>query len=294
MKVDIFFSSDSFDFDSPVEKLFESLAESTALIGRLDSELFIKFSKTSDFYDNTIEKLYGDNAIPESGLLSSLIYDGNMSKAKVRDVTSPDVIDLINGTTPEYDNCWLSLYGELATNININYSVRNVKTESDIMIFAKHTLQSNTYDEKGYADAFEGIYRNLIFHTDYNDIKNITGGCESFLHGILEMFDVMNCFIPSDGDVKGDVSRLNSKIKFTTCEEGGGKKNRKGEDKLDFKFEIDGIEKTYNCEFHCKLEYIDNQYKTGKYHKDNRMYFGFYNEENKINKILIAHLGDHL
>ncbi|MEZ8651691.1 hypothetical protein AB6D92_22305 [Vibrio splendidus] len=140
-----------------------------------------------------------------------------------------------------------------------------------------------------------GMYRNLVFHPQYNDLDNITGGCVNFLEGIFEMFDEMNGFQPQDGDTEKDIKYLNKKIKFTTCEEGGGKKQRKTKDKkLDFEFEVDGVKTEYNCEFHCKLEYVDGQYKIGKYHKDNRMYFGFYKSKGKINRVLIAHLGDHL
>jgi hypothetical protein len=297
MKSDVFFISGSFDFDSPIEELFSSLIEASVLVEKFSSEGFVKFSNSSDFYNDVIDKLYGPNSIPESGLLAALIYDGGMSKAAMRELTSNEIVDYLNQDVAAYEGFWLSIYGSLPDSITINNPERNVLNEIDIIEYSKSIIISNDYNSDGYADAFKGIYRNIEFHPNYNNIKNITGGCNNFINGILEMFDVINSRTPKDGDVKEDIDFFEKNIKFTTCEEGGGKKKRKTEDKkLNFTFSIDGVESLYNCEYHCKLEYIDKQYKKGKYHKDNRMYFGFYKPEGKkkSNKTLIAHLGGHL
>ena len=49
--------------------------------------------------------------------------------------------------------------------------------------------------------------------------------------------------------------------------------------------------KNINCEFHYKLENMDDQY--GGKHFKNRIYVGFLKSE-EINKVLIAHIGEHL
>ncbi|EGU37065.1 hypothetical protein [Vibrio scophthalmi] len=295
MKADVFFILDSFDFSGQIEKLISNLTEASALVKKMDSEKFIRFSKTSDFYDNAIDKLYGTNAVPEAGALASLLYDGNMSKARTRNLDSSEVIKLVNNTTPVEDNRWLCIYGELPVTVEIKDSLRNANNENELVAYSKHIVINNNLTSVEYADAFEGIYRNLIFHPKYNDVSNIAGGCKNFINGIFEMFDTMNCYVPKDGDVKGDVDYIDRRIKFETCEEGGGKKKRNTEEKkLDFFFEIDGDTKKYNCEYHCKLHYFDGQHETGKRHAGNRMYFGFYKPTIGQNKFLIAHLGDHL
>jgi len=292
MKADVFFILDSFDFDGSVENLFSTLTEASALVNKVQSDKFVKFSKSSDFYDNAVNKLYGPNAAPEVGQLAALIYDGGMSKATIRDITSCKVVACINAEIAVHEEHWLSVYGTLPPSVNINDPIRNTISEADIIEYSKTIVLANKYDSNGYADAFEGIYRNLTFHPKYNDIQKITGGCDNFINGIFEMFDSMNSLTPKDNGVKEDIHFLDKSIKFTTCEEGGGKKKRK----INFDFEINGSKQTYNCEYHCKLEYFDNQYKKGKYHNDNRMYFGFYKPESETeaNKFLIAHLGDHL
>ncbi|PTP52275.1 hypothetical protein [Vibrio splendidus] len=295
MKADVFFVLDSFDFSVQIEELISNLTEASALVKKMESEKFIRFSKSSDFYDNAIDKLYGSNAVPESGALASLLYDGNIGRARTRDLNSSEVIRLVNNVIPEEDNRWLSIYGDLPVTIKITDSLRNTNTENELVDYSKHILINNKLTPNEYADAFEGIYRNLIFHPKYNDITNIAGGCKNFISGIFEMFDSMNEYIPKDGGVKSDVDYIDKRIKFETCEEGGGKKKRNTEEKkLDFFFEIDGDTKKYNCEYHCKLHYFDGQHETGKRHAGNRMYFGFYKPQKGRNKFLIAHLGDHL
>ncbi|MFA0146981.1 hypothetical protein AB4452_12875 [Vibrio lentus] len=295
MKVDIFFTINSFNFNGPVNELIGDLTEASALIARMNSEEFIRFSTSSDFYNDIIPMLYGPESIPEAGVLSSLLYDGKFNLAGNRKFETSEVTELINKEVPTEDNRWLSIFGVLPTSVVINYPVRNVKHEKDIIEFSKDVLRNNTLSSVQYSEAFKGMYRSLVFHPQYDDLDNITSGCVNFLEGIFEMFDEMNCYTPEDGDTENDIKYLDKKIKFTTCEEGGGKKKRKTKGKkLDFEFEIDGYTTEYNCEYHCKLEFTDGQYKTGKYHDDNRMYFGFYKPTNKANKFLIAHLGDHL
>lgn len=294
MKADIFFTLDSFNFNGPVDELINELTTASALVAKMRSDKFIQFSKSSDFYNSVTPMLYGPQAIPEAGTLASLIFDGKLNLAVNRNIDSSEVIDLVNKVLPVEEQRWISIFGHLPTTVTINYPKHNVKDEQDIIEFSKYVLRNNTLNSKQYSEAFEGIYRNLIFHPEYNDLDNITGGCDNFLEGIFEMFDQMNIHEPQDGDTKPDIDYLNTKIKFTTCEEGGAKKHRKDEDKLDFDFTINGVKKSYNCEYHCKLEYFDNQYKRGHYHNDNRMYFGFYKPDVGKNKFLIAHLGDHL
>ncbi|ANQ17580.1 hypothetical protein [Vibrio natriegens] len=294
MKADIFFTLDSFNFNGPVEELFNELTKASVLIAKMNSDKFIRFSKSFDFYNSIVPMLYGPQSIPEAGAISSLVFDGQFNLAANREFDSSEVIALVNKALPVEEQRWLSIFGDLPTSVTINYPMRNVKDEQDIIEFSKDVLRNNNLNSKQYSEAFEGIYRNLIFHPEYNDLDNITGGCDNFLEGIFEMFDQMNIHEPQDGDPKPDIDYLNTKIKFTTCEEGGAKKHRKDEDKLDFNFTINGVQKSYNCEYHCKLEYFDNQYKKGHYYNDNRMYFGFYKPDSDKNKFLIAHLGDHL
>ncbi|MDK9758531.1 hypothetical protein KIV40_24860 [Vibrio sp. D173a] len=295
MKSSIFFISNSFNFDASVEDLVSSLSFAGTLIEKMESDKFISFFKSSDFYENAVNKIFGPNAIPESGLLSSLIYDGALNRAKCKSVDSSKILQLVNKEKPELDGNWISVFGDFPEPPKVNYENRKVNTEQDIINFSKGVVLENTYTCQEYSDVFEGIYRNLIFHPSYNDIENIDGGVENFISGILDMFDVMNSYVPTDGHTEQDIKFINGKIKFTTCEEGGGKKRRKNkESQLNFSFDIDGKIKSFNCEFHCKLEYFDNQYKKGKYHNNNRMYFGFNKGIKDNNKILIAHLGSHL
>ncbi|MDP4497516.1 hypothetical protein Q9L41_17060 [Vibrio cholerae] len=294
MKCDVFFILGSFNFNGPVDELFEKLTEASFLVGKMNSDKFIRFSKSSDFYNDVVSKLYGPQAIPEAGAISSLVYDGKFNLANNREFDSAEVLEIVNQALPIEDQRWVSVFGILPTAITITYPIRNVKNERDIIDFSKDIIRNNGLSTKQCANAFEGIYRNLIFHPQYNDLDNITGGYVNFLEGIFEMFDEMNHYEPKDGDPKSDIDYLDKRIKFTTCEEGGAKKHRKGDEKLDFNFTIDGVTTSYNCEYHCKLEYFDKQYKKGHYHTDNRMYFGFYKPKTGTNKFLIAHLGNHL
>jgi hypothetical protein len=290
MKENIFFISDSFNFNSSFEELFLSLRNAALIVNKMKSEKFVNFSKSSDFYDYALNKLYSDNIHHEAGQLASLLYDGDIGKVKLRDVNSEDIINLINEETPELDQHWIAIYGCLPPSINISYAVRNVNSELDIINYSQIILKNNNYTSHEYAEAIEGIYRNLIFHPEYNNLDNIQGGYHNFTDGILEMFSFMNAYIINDGNAKLDISVLDKNFKFKTCEEGGGKQRRK----IEIEFEIDGTKKSYNCEFHCKLEFLDGQYKTGKYYDMNRMYFGFYKPQDKHNQFLIAHLGGHL
>ncbi|HFS8461812.1 TPA: hypothetical protein ACH2LV_003511, partial [Vibrio cholerae] len=76
MKCDVFFILGSFNFNGPVDELFEKLTEASFLVGKMNSDKFIRFSKSSDFYNDVVSKLYGPQAIPEAGAISSLVYDG--------------------------------------------------------------------------------------------------------------------------------------------------------------------------------------------------------------------------
>lgn len=295
MKANVFFTLHSFSFNGATGPLIESLVVASSIVKKMESDKFIQFSKSSDFYNDVTNKMYGPGAVPEAGVLMSLVYDGALNNTSTREFTSEEVVNIVNKQLPILDNRWVAIYGTLPDFININYPIRNVITEKNIIEYSKVIVKSNKLTPNEYSEAFEGIYRNFIFHPNYNDVNNISGGCDKFIDGVFEMFDAMNDHIPKDGDTEEDITHLNKKIKFTTCEEGGGKKGRKNNDKkLDFEFEIDGVKSDYNCEYHCKLEFMDGQYKTGKYHDDNRMYFGFYKPEGKANKFLIAHLGDHL
>lgn len=296
MKANVCFIIYSFDFDGTEEALTESVSCASSFVAKMNSN-FIKFSKSNDFYDKLVEEIYCPNKFIEVGALSSAFYDGPISKATQIDLNSNEIIECVNNNSPEYEQCWMSIYGNMPSTIHIVDSERVIINRKDLINYSKSIVQANKYNADDYAEVFVGVFRNLIFHPNFNSIAKIEGGCNNFINGIFEMFDVMNSYTPTGGDPKEALDYINSKIKFTTCEEGGAKKRRKTEEnKLHFLFEIDSRKQKYNCEYHCKLEYKDSQYKNGEYHRGNRMYFGFYKSESpeKNNKFLIAHLGDHL
>lgn len=296
MKANVCFITYSFNFNSTEKEFTESLHLANDLVNKMSSD-FIQFSISNDLINKFIEECYTLNKFIEVGALASIFYDRLMSKAKIIDLNSDELIEHTNIDPPEHENRYLSIYGNMIPGINETDKNKIIFTVQDLINYSKSIVIMNTYNAQGYADAFKNIYRNLVFHPNYNKIDQITSGCKNFIIGIFEMFDVMNSYTPKDGDPKEDISYLNTQIKFLTCEEGGSKKRRKTEDtKLDFSFDFKDSQSMYNCEYHCKLEYMDDQYKTGKYHNNNRMYFGFYKTNNpeNINRILIAHLGGHL
>lgn len=290
MKENIVFIPTSFNFDGQVEELIPSITKASQLIKKLSSQGFITFSKSSDFYDTVISKIFGEDKIPEAGVLASLLYDGEMNCAKISDLDSHNIIRLVQLDQPILENNWIGIYGSLPNDIALTFKNRNVHSEENITDYGQSIIKNNNYSTDEYSNALKGLYTNLIFHQDYNHIIDIVGGHEKFADGIFEMFRFMNYYISNTNSVKEDISIIDSQIKFKTCEEGGGKKKRK----ILFHFNIDGKSTQYNCEFHCKIEYFDGQYKIGKYHNSNRMYFGIYKPQGRESKFLIAHIGGHL
>ncbi|MDC5842152.1 hypothetical protein OPW33_22760 [Vibrio europaeus] len=294
MKSKLCFIPDSFSFDSGDAVLIEELDVAASLVDGMNSD-FISFARSSDFDEFVGNELYCSDKFVEIGPLYSAIYDGDMNKAVAIGESSEEVLQCVNTALPTTENYWLSVYSSSPDKILVNFNERNITDEESLLFYSKHILLNNQYTAEEYGNAFKSFYKNLIFHQNYNDISSIESGCRDFINGILEMFDVMDAYSPVDGGAKTDIDYLNKNITFLTCEEGGGKKNRTTDEKnLKFNFLIDGKERKINCEFHCKLEYVDGQYKKGKYHKANRMYFGFWKPEDSKNQITIAHLGGHL
>jgi hypothetical protein len=91
-----------------------------------------------------------------------------------------------------------------------------------------------------------------------------------------------------------NINNLNAALSFSVTPEGKGKNKRKLK-ALKRDFFINNVEyKNVNCEYHYKLERIDNSNGNGTYFF-NRIYFGFFNRFNGKNpQIAIAHIGEHL
>lgn len=236
MKANVCFITYSFDFDTTEEALTESVHLAAKLIEKMNSD-FIQFSKSNDFDSKLIEEIYNSNKFIEKGALIAAFYDGGMSKARNISLDSKELISCINTNPSEHKNRWLSIYGAIPSEVGIIDRNKNIMTEMDLINHSKSIVLMNRYNSDEYALIFKSIYRNLIFHPNYNKINKITSGCENFINGIFEMFDVMNSYIPKEGDPKIDIDYLNTQMKFTTCEEGGAKIRRKNEsNKLDFLF----------------------------------------------------------
>ncbi|EIW8510306.1 hypothetical protein DV727_23815 [Klebsiella pneumoniae] len=119
------------------------------------------------------------------------------------------------------------------------------------------------------------------------------GGYENFIGRITKFLLYANQFDLDPQEPLKNVKAMSTSLDFPVTPEGTGK-NKRAIKALKRDFLYKGNEyKDVNCEFHYKLEHVDN--KGDKTYYYNRVYFGFFNRiEEEKTKIAVAHIGEHL
>ena len=297
MDCNVFFVNNSFDLSLTVEKITESFAEASALIDKMSSD-YVLFSKSNDF-DEHIASAIAMRNYDEMGHLFSAVYDGKMSSTFSSPANSIEVTDIANATPPELDARLLGLYSSEGQTLTID-GERTIHNEFCLVSYCCGILAQNSRGHGEYAQAFKDIYTNLIFQTNSNEdkllfdrINKMEGGFSNFIIGIMTCLTFLNRHSIIPDDSLKNIEQINAGLEVPVTPEGKGKGARKhNELKRDFyidKVKYDNI----NCEFHCKLGYVDGAPTNGK-PKPNRIYFGFLTPDKSEPRIAIAHIGDHL
>jgi hypothetical protein len=301
MKASVCFTPKSFDFNLNQETVALSLQASSVLIEKMGGG-FVAFFKSSDFDSHAAIELFKQDAPLDAGAIMSLLYDQQMGKASVIELDENNVTQQTNTSPPVYRNTWLSLYSsDSNTVLTVNVD-RTIHSESCLVNYCSDILVNNPRGHKEYADSFVDVFNNLIFldnsaHKDYktfDSIRKMDGGYGQFIKGITDSLSYMNNYSIIPNDSLKNVGVINASLSVPVTPEGTGK-NKRTIKALKRDFFIDKVEyKNVNCEFHCKLDYIDSANGNGN-RLYNRIYFGFFNriDPNKP-KIAIAHIGEHL
>jgi len=298
MKSRVCFIPESFDLDKSDEDICASLKSVKLIILSLNSS-FIVFSNSADFHTYVATKLVSTS--PDRAYLMSQFYDHAMSKVETLDIASEDVVEITNNTPPVYGNRWACLYNsERAKPLTVNPS-RTVDSEKKIVDFCSEILIKNPPTYNDYAKYIQDIYKNIIFlnhpehkiYKTFNSLRHMDGGYENFIGRITKFLLYANQFDLDPQEPLKIMKAMSTALDFPVTPEGTGK-NKRAIKALKRDFFYKGNEyKDVNCEFHYKLEHIDN--KGDKTYYYNRIYFGFFNRIEKENtKIAVAHIGEHL
>lgn len=301
MKAGVCFTPESFDFNLPENVVVYSLEVVSSLINKMDKG-FVTFFKSNDFDERAAIDIYKQVDSIDAGAIMSLIYDQQMSKASTISKNETAVKAIVDSESPNYNSFWLSLYSSNIDSVLTNKPERTITTEKCLVHYSSEVLVKNTRSHKDYAKAFVQVYRNLLFldnpghaaHKTFDSIRKIEGGYESFIKGITDCLNYMNTYKVIPHNSLSNIHTLNAALPFSVTPEGGGKNKRKLK-ALKRDFYINNVEyKNVNCEYHYKLERVDNSNGNGTYFF-NRIYFGFFNRLNEESpQIAIAHIGDHL
>ncbi len=297
MKCNICFVDNSFDFSLKEEQVTESFAIAGALVDKMSSA-FVQFSKSIDF-DQHAAEVITSGIYDEVGHLFSALYDGKMSSIFTLTIDSIEATNIANTPPSELDSRLLGLYGSEGRVLTGNEG-RSIYGESCLVSYSSKILSENARDHREYAQAFKDVYTNLIFLTNsdeddllFNRINKIQGGFSNFIIGITTCLEFLNSYTIIPDDSLKNIDYINAGLEVPVTPEGTGKNSRK-RDELKRDFYIDKVKyENINCEYHCKLGYVDGGLTNGKA-KPNRIYFGFLVPDKSGPKIAIAHIGDHL
>ncbi|CCP01508.1 hypothetical protein L420_01695 [Enterobacter hormaechei subsp. hoffmannii UCICRE 9] len=291
MKAGVCLFIDSFSLEEEQIKIFNQIKDLKALVERVDSD-FIKFLRSNEFDGKFVTKLFSTN--PDYGGLVNEYYKiGQISL--LDEIGCNELLNIINTSPSILAERKLCAYQ--SPDIPLKKD-NTVSSESEIIDLSKKILDEFPADCDEYADNIKNIFKNVIFLDNppqsFNFIRRIEGGYENFLKSITEFLYFVNNYTIIPNDSQHNIRIMNSSLPYLVTPEGGGKNKRAiGELKRDFKVG-DCIYKDVNCEFHYKLEYMDNTNRKGTYYY-NRIYFGFFNRiPDRPAQIAIAHIGDHL
>jgi hypothetical protein len=301
MKASVCFTPQSFDFNLNEEHILAYLKSASELVGKM-SNGFVSFLKSSEFDSSAAEIIYQRESSFEAGAVMSLLYDQQMSKARIVELNEDEVINSVNATAPIHDSAWMSVYFSEPTDGLIYQPSRIIYSEKCLVDYCSEILVENPRAHNEYAKNLVEIYNNLIFldnpklvrYSTFDSIRKIDGGYTKFIKGITDCLRYMNEYKVIAHDSKNNIDQLNACLDFPVTVEGGGK-NKRIIKALKRNFLIDSVAyDDVNCEYHYKLERIDGAKGNGTYYF-NRIYFGFFNriDENDP-KIAIAHIGEHL
>lgn len=289
MGIAVNITRDSIGLDKKFDELLIKLQSAGELVTKLNSD-FVEFYQSSNFneLDSTFYTRYSNY---ELGVLLKAIFDEGIGQATTSGNTEEDIRNILqnnNGVEGDNQNLLLSIddysfAGEIAHLL--------VSTESAIVDWASNLLKTVNCNDALLGEYLQSTFANLLYYNDFNSLSNIKGGFHNFQKEIINFLHLLNFFELDDGSVAGDINRIDAQVTHVFCEEGGAKSTRsQGELKKEFTFK----NKKYcnvNCEYHYKLENMDDQ-KGGKHFK-NRIYIGFI-KSGEFKKIGIAHIGAHL
>lgn len=289
MGIAVNITRDSIGLNTEYDELLIKLQSAGELVTKLNSD-FVAFYRSSNFneLDSTFYTKYSNY---ELGVLLRAIFDEGIGQATTSENTEEDISNILltnNGIEDDVQNLLLSIddysfIDEIARLV--------VTTEKHIVSWGSNLLKNLKCDDDLLGEYLESLFANLIYYKDFNSLSKIKGGFQNFQKEIVNFLHILNFFELNDGSIQEEVKEINAKVTHTFCEEGGAKSKR-AQDELKREFTF-GNKKfsNVNCEFHYKLENIDDQ-KGGEHFK-NRIYVGFIKSD-ELKKIGIAHIGFHL
>lgn len=301
MKASVCFTPKSFNFNLCQDDIAFSLKSASALIKKM-SQGFVTFFKSSDFDESAAIELFKQDASLDAGAVMSLLYDQQMSKASSIDLDEHSVTQHANTSPPVYLQTWISLYSSDINTVLTTNAARTVHSEECLVHYCSEVLVNNPRSHQEYADSFVEVFNNLIFldnpgHKNYktfDSIRKMDGGYAQFIKGITDCLCYMNNYLIIPNDSLRNIGVINASLSVPVTPEGTGK-NKRTIKALKRDFFIGKVDyKNVNCEFHCKLDYIDGANGNGT-RLYNRIYFGFFNRIDPDKpQIAIAHIGEHL
>ena len=294
MKAGVFLIPECFDFNTDILSLSSDLDLASKLVVNTRSE-FIHFMKSREFDSKIAELLFSTS--PDYAGMMSRFYDQHLSKVIKMDINDDDIIDIINSEEPKYSNRLLSIFNTGKKDLNVKYVNRLIDSEIKMNDYCTDILLNYPRNDEQYCEDIQQVYKNLIFldypeakeFKTFNSLKRMTGGYDNFLKAITNFLSYMNKFEFKTKDMMDTLKMMESDLGSPVTPEGGGKKSRS----LKRDFLINGkLYTNVNCEFHLKLENVDDTKGNRKHHK-NRIYFGFIMISDK-NRVAIAHIGEHI
>jgi hypothetical protein len=289
MGIAVNITRDSIGLNTEYDGLLIKLQSAGELVTKLNSE-FVTFYQSANFneLDPTFYTRYNSY---ELGVLLRAIFDEGIGQATTSNNNEESINNILqtnSGIDDEIQHLVLSI-NEHPFVDDIAHLV--VVTEKNIVFWASNLLKTLNCDDALLGEYLESSFTNLLYYKDFNSLSKVKGGFQNFQKEIVNFLHTLNFFELNDGSIQEEINEINAKVTHVFCEEGGAKSKRaQGELKREFIFENIKYSNV-NCEFHYKLENIDD-HKGGEHFK-NRIYVGFI-KSGEFKKIGIAHIGFHL